>query len=252
MKKNLHKSLNKCPSGCLYCFAEMESYQLIKSKVEVFNSESLDSCDIIYPSCDSEFILDLKLQKEILNNITNKTVVSVSTKSSISDRVLKNLISINNKLKASGGFLKVSVSISTKSMVDIIEPRTSSYLERLETIKLLSSNKIFCSINLKPILPTITLLEYMEIVDDSSKFVDDYLIGGLYVDQSCINEKLVSDAVAEPSEYRKVNWLPMNTEWLYFEDKNKTDALKKYITGVGKNWYDSDTEFLESICGRSA
>lgn len=225
----------------------MDDYISPKSNLELFNSASMASYDVIYPSCDSELLLDTELQKEILDSLKENTIISISTKAKVSKNLLSNIIIIDRRLKEINGHVKLSVSVSNKYRINELEPMASSYSERIESLKIISSNNIACSLNIKPIIPSIPLSEYIEIVDDFAPYTERYLLGGLYMEKnSNIKESLINSEHLNPY-FREVNWLPNNPKWLYYEDIEKTYAIKKYIESIERLWFDSDIDLINSI-----
>lgn len=225
----------------------MKAYNVLKSDLEVLSSSSIDTYDIIYPSCDSEFVLDKKLYNKLINQVHNRTIVSVSTKAVLSTKMLDNLSLLDEKLKDNNGFLKLSVSITNKHSIDKLEPRTANYTERLNSLQILSNSNIATSVNIKPILPVIPLAEYIEIIDDCSEYTDLFLLGGLYVDKSESKPELLQDSKTITSELRYVSWLPGKTKWPYIEDKEKINSIVSHIEKIDKNWFDSDIDVLKHI-----
>ncbi|GAI01245.1 unnamed protein product, partial [marine sediment metagenome] len=115
------------------------------------------------------------IEKSIL--IKDYTIISFSTKAKMNNNVIEKINLINQNLtNKNKGFIKVSVSITNKSMIDELEPFASSFEERIETLKLLNKYKIPNSVILKPILPFIDVEEYQEIINKASKYLRFLLV----------------------------------------------------------------------------
>lgn len=172
-------------------------------------------------------------------------IVSFSTKQSLSDEILAYLKSIHEKLQENGGFLKLGVSITTKSMLEEIEPNTASYQERIEMLKRVVSMKIPSAVILKPILPFISIEEYWSIIDDTD-FVGKYLTGSLYVHPDTDFFKLyIANKYA--AEIKKVNWVNSECRWLSIVQDERINEIQRYIEAKGLVEFSSDVALLEAL-----
>jgi DNA repair photolyase len=246
-KRKFFSNSTKCKLGCLYCFADIDGFK--KLDILSFHTEKKGNEDVLiyYPSCDTEFIwmkaFDDFIQKLIDSG--TKSIISIATKSKMGLQSLNKIGSANNLLMKNGiGFIKLSVSITNKSIISVIEPRTSSYKERIELLKYLKENNIPSSVVLKPILPFITDHEYFEIVSDTSPFINNYLIGGLYLSK---DSEFYKEYIENKFEIinKQVNWLPYNPSWLFVESTEKINTIRNYISEKNKKSFLSDQELLE-------
>jgi DNA repair photolyase len=228
MNRKLYSSPRRCSFNCKYCFRTIDDYK----NQEIFNSHAFyDGFDIIYPSCDSEIIINKELLDYIEKSILVKdyTIISFSTKAKMSNNVIEKINLINQILtNKNKGFIKVSVSITNISMVDELEPFASSFEERIETLKLLNEYRIPNSVILKPILPFIDTEEYMEIIDITSKYTKCFLIGGLYISEGTefYNQYIKGRYKVVK---KNVEWLDSKPEWSYLEDKQREDSIKSHF-----------------------
>ena len=128
-----------CPFACAYCFAKTTTYrdgQLLSDPQAI---PALDGM-IIYPSCDSEFLFDpvaARRLRKILAGSPGACYVSFSTKATLTPRLLEKVAILDEYTRNRGGFVKVSVSMATKSQTEFIEPRTAPYENRLRSLELL-------------------------------------------------------------------------------------------------------------------
>ncbi|MCL2321558.1 MAG: hypothetical protein FWC47_05550 [Oscillospiraceae bacterium] len=236
-------SLVGCPYKCQYCFAKWEQYQNNISYIENIRNNI-----IIYPFCDSEVLFQNHMDN--LSVIADKSihekkriVISISTKSNLSKSILNDLESVHKKLKINGGFIKLGVSFSNKS-IPTIEKGTTQYYERIELLRKLSEYSIKVSVVLKPILPFITVGEYIEIVNETIRFTDKYLLGGLYVQEHTDFYKHYIEGKYITTQ-RKVEWLT-GVSWSYIDSAETQNEIKSYILSQGKFVFDSDQELVES------
>lgn len=248
-KREFYSGTDKCNLGCLYCFADIESFR--KLDVVKFKGKNPESDDVLiyYPSCDTEFNWSDNFDKFIdkLVDSNTKSIISISTKGKLRKSLIKKVKNANDILiKQNIGFIKFSVSITNKSMISIIEPHTSNYQERLDLLKYLNDQEIPSSVILKPILPFIEAKEYIEIIDDTSPFTNNYLLGGLYISkESVFYNNFIKDKYIITE--RKADWLSYKPMWAYVDSTTKMNLLEKYLTEKNKNSFFSDLELLESM-----
>lgn len=245
--RKLYSANTPCHAGCQYCFA---SWKDIYDGQPLIQTASLDNdSTVLYPCCDGE----LFEQTDIINTIKKlsshprKIYVSVSTKRRITVEEIDYLVALDKWLKENNkGFVKFSVSVSTKSRGEEIEPCATSYEERLLIAEQLKNAGILTSLNIKPILPFISQQEYFEILRDFSRYINHVMLGGLYVNPSSSFYKTYIKDRFDCTK-RKVCWLDKCPEWYYVEDKLKTQKITEYATELGMQVYQSDEDFINTI-----
>ena len=230
----------ECPFNCSYCFAKTDSYKGLS-----LDQEEKTNLQIIYPSCDTELILDKAIYNNLLNS-SNYKIVSISSKGYMSNKSLSKLIELDKKLKSEEkGFVKFAVSFSTKNQIDRIENKTSSFHQRLDMLKYISQNKVFTAVSLKPILPFIPKEEYFEIVESTKRYTKHYLLGGLYFQsESSFSDKFL---LGYKSEERFVNWLEEQPLWNYIPSKIKSIQIRDYILENELKPFTSDTALIKDV-----
>ena len=245
--RKLYSANTPCHAGCQYCFARWNDIYDGQPLFEnvIFDNDSI----ILYPCCDGEFFEQNNIINKIkdLTNNLQKVYISVSTKRNLSSEETKCLISLNKWLRNSGkGFVKVSVSVSTKTMLSEIEPNAATYSDRLLIANRLKEAGIYVSLNIKPILPFIADKEYFEILNDFSPYIQDVMLGGLYVNpSSSFYKEYIQDKYS--CTKRKVHWLDNCPEWYYVEDEKKTIDIISCAENLGMHVYQSDEDFINSI-----
>lgn len=231
-----------CGYECKYCFAKRNDYH---------NSCRYTSIEdaIVYPFCDSEILFQdytcrLTEIVEHSKKYHERIIISISTKAKLPNEVLDFLNDISNQLACNNGFLKLSVSITNKSCNDL-ERGTASYEERLDLLDRIKTYQFKSSVVLKPILPFISESEYIDIVKDTSLFVNKYLIGGLYVDPTT---SFYFDYIKDKYklEQREVDWLDEGTKWDYIDSTETQKSIKAYISSIGKSVFDNDRDLIMS------
>ena len=250
-KRILLSNERKCPFECSYCFAELDCYAQQKPRMLTINSLNLESESpvIIYPSCDSELTLDeqnLRILKDIISS-HRYPILSFSTKRKLSDSQLDKLATLNQLLKEKESFLKVSVSLSNKNRLGVIEKKASTYQERLETIERIQQKNIISSVNIKPILPFIALDEYFEIVDDFSNYTKFFMLGSLYIDKNTSFGNEVINNYPSWICSRNVSWLPDKPDWLVCENKTLLKDIRDRIISNGALCFDSDISLINKL-----
>ncbi len=163
-----------CGHHCLYCYAtsfiknfyspriKKDFLKIIEKEITKIPKESLIS---LSNSSDPYQPLEKKYQftrkfLEMLKNTSHK--ILIITKSNL---VLRD-IEIFKKLKCA-----ISITITSKKFCSLLEPGAPSYRERIDTLKILSQEKIPVSVRLDPIIPGINDMEIFEILDEISNFV---------------------------------------------------------------------------------
>ena len=246
MERTLYSLKAACHGGCQYCFAQWNEYA---PRFQPPSSELLinrTKKHVIYPCCDGDFVVcDSFFESMEQLSMRRNIIISISTKQSLSDDALASLKHIHKNLQINGGFLKVGISITTKSMIKTIEPGTSSYQKRIETLNRLATSGIPTAVTIKPMLPFISLEEYRNIIDDTA-FVGQYVTGSLYV---CPNTEFFKKYIYEKQPYslRKVNWISDECEWLYVSQDERIEQLHNYIEGRNLQVFSSDLYLIESI-----
>jgi DNA repair photolyase len=240
----------KCKNECLYCFGRWNIEHANFDCLTDFNENI-----IIYPLCDND-ISDLEDSGAILDylekclSIQSKySIISVSTKTDLPLSFIEQVRNIN-RLYVNRGFIKLSVSFSSKNYISVLEPGSASYRERISLLKNISEYSIPTSVILKPILPFVDIREYFELVSDINKYTNAVILGDLYVDS---HDKFYKEYIQNKYTVteRKVSWLKNLPVWSVVESTEIIGALKNYISSIGIKHYDSDSEHLCSIMGTS-
>ena len=235
-----------CSFNCKYCFAKWHD---IYPKQPLLNSIKDGDCIILYPCCDGEFFDQRNIIFDVKNLLktTNQVYVSISTKRDLSLSEFQNVVDLNDWLiKNNKGFVKFSVSVSTKSRICEIEPGTTSYENRLSLVNQFNVAGIHTSLTLKPVLPFIAIQEYFEIINDFSHYINKVNMGGLYVNPSSLFFKQYIENNYSCIK-RSVSWIPTHPKWFYIEDADKMFKIKKHASQRNVYVYDSDEELIRSM-----
>jgi hypothetical protein len=248
--RTLFASTRSCQHGCRYCFAKFAQFassHLLPSLSDGHIRED----DILYPTCDGEFFSDRRaVQKleDLVNSTRNLVRVSISVKSRISAKQASSLRLLNDRLTNAGrGLIKCSISLSTKHQVEKYEPRTPSYLHRLDALMVLADKQVPTSVNLKPILPCVPEEEYEEIIVDTAPYTAVYLVGGLYIDPTA---KFGNEIRSEYSSFitiRPVDWLPNRPGWEYCENPQQLESVRQSIIANNRRVFDTDLLVMDYL-----
>lgn len=251
----LCKSSKGCPYGCTYCFAKFSPYTSLTSQ-DKFDRIPEKGGVIVYPSCDSEILADKSLLprvREEIERTTGTVWISVSTKSRLNARALKEIRAINQILcDQKRGFFKVSVSLSTKYSIPSVESGTSPYSTRIEVLQELKDHAIPSSVNIKPILPFVHISEYLEIVDDCLRVSDIFLLGGLYIDPYDEFGGRMLREYPHLVTHRKVDWLEDHPLWPHLMDDEKSRNIAEHIYSAGGHSFLSDSDVIHFIDAKPA
>jgi hypothetical protein len=254
LDRTLFASTRSCQYGCRYCFAKFDQFAP-SHPLPSFSDERLREDDILYPTCDGEFFSDRRAVSKLENlvNSTRKLVrVSISVKSRISARQAHSLRLLNDCLVSAGrGLIKCSISLSTKHQVKEYEPRTPSYLHRLDALRMLADEQVPTSVNLKPILPFVSEAEYGEIIADTAPYTTVYLVGGLYIDSTTEFGNMIKSVYSSFITNRLVDWLPNRPTWEYCENPQQLESVRQSIFASGNEAFDTDLLVMDYLLSRS-
>ncbi len=243
----LIKSSDKhCNNNCIYCFANRHDYE----KPVFDDCMQKDMIYVIYPNCDGEIDIDNYIKhfhKKYPHHNRNKIVIAFSTKNSLPNKTLEFLSKLNQSFMVDNiGFVKIAVTITSKTYNNLIEPNASSYKERLTTLEKIRATGIETAVAFKPIIPFVNIDEYYEIMRDVRPFTDRILIGGLYVEKkSSFYKKYLLEY---KTTKRHVTWLPECPVWSYIDSSEKQNAIKKYSLKLNLSVFESDIDLIKNIC----
>lgn len=244
--RKLYSATTPCKAGCKYCFSKWDG---VYAEQPVLSIEPICEKEaIIYPCCDGEFfdqrnIIDMI--KSVMDRM-DKVYLSISTKQLLTPERLQTIIELNNLLQyQKKGFVKFSVSLSSKYSTVNIEPGTVGYEERLSIAQRLRDAGIPNSLTLKPILPFIKTDEYFEILNDFSSTTNRILVGGLYV---CPETRFYHEYIKGryQSEKHEVNWLAEKPIWDHIRDEKKITDIKEHAQSLNMLVYESDLDVVKS------
>ena len=212
-----------CPFGCTYCFSSFSQYKGVRTIDQVErNPAILRDIDVIYPACDSDFFAATDAAHLLRRIVAFGRSVSISTKAHLRASVAAAAGECAAELKGQGHVLKIGVSFATKRRIRELEPGATGYRARVENLRMLDEHEVATSVVLKPILNSVPLGEYKEIIQDTQRYTRAFLLGGEYLD-------VVSVASASASiRMRKVRWLEGAPCWPY-EDSAHIAALQQYL-----------------------
>ena len=240
-------SSSVCEANCKYCFSKWNN--VYSGQPTMISEKIHDDISVVYPCCDGDILDDKKGLSELWKLVYNsqRIIVSMSTKCNIKQDVMNALVDINNYLVDNEkGFVKLSISLSTKTMIEEVEGNTLPYARRFDLLRQMKELGFHTSVTIKPILPFVPNEEYFEILNDCRVVVDRVLIGGLYVDKSTeFYQRYIRDKF--DLTQRSVQWLNSNPVWDYVDQEDKIKQIYSY--GVSRNLliFDTDVDLIKSL-----
>lgn len=249
MNRQLFSGEKACLSNCAYCFAKWSDYK---------KQPNMETCQIgpgktiIYPCCDSDINENLEIIHRLwkIAESGSEIYVSISTKRAIPNKRLEQYGKLNRYLQENKkGFVKISVSITTKYRIEDIEPGTDNYEKRKALFGQLQQQGFFTSLVFKPVLPFIADEEYAEIVADFPT-CEYFLLGGLYVDPGTDFYQAYIKGRYDV-EKKKVSWLKEIPCWGYVSQDEKLSRIREYITAQGKKAFYSDMDLISCMSERT-
>jgi len=238
----------KCPNKCLYCFEEFNNYKF--PTISFAEIENMNHC-IIYPTCNTELLnIDslIHVFEEYISKSNKNNIFSFSTKNNIKEDNLFLLTEINNKLKAKNiGEIKISISLSNKDSISELEQGTATYLERLSLAERLFKNGIKTNVIIKPVLPTISIKEYKEIINDFLSIgIRHFVTGSLYFQENTpFFDKYIRDKGYNVTT-KNIQWIKNSPSWQLIDSNNTIQELSEYINSLNGYHYCSDKDLLEN------
>ena len=248
LSRNLFSGDHICPSNCLYCFAKWSNYNCQPSLRDWRNQAM---CSVVCPCCDGDFESNSEILPQLWKMARELSLlyVSISTKHTVNDNILAKYEELNKALIDSGkGFVKISVSVTTKYRIQELEQNTDTYDERRKFFSYLRSLGFATSVIIKPVLPFIDYSEYKEIVDDFSD-CQYFLSGNLYVNESTEFYRRYIENQYDLDE-RQVSWLDEQPFWKYVIQTKKLKKISKYIQSLNKFVFNNDIDLVEHIAHR--
>jgi hypothetical protein len=254
VERTLYSSARACRYGCQYCFARFPRFEE-HHLLPMVSVDRAPEDSVIYPACDSEFFTDARAVSELekLVRFTGKSVrISISIKSRIGAKQAQFLRELNDRLtSADRGLIKCSISLSTKHQIENCEPRTPGYSDRLRGLRILADEGVPTSVNLKPILPFVTVTEYSEIIADTAPYTGAYLVGGLYIDTTTEFGRQIKLCYSSFITTRRVDWLPNRPTWEYCENPLQLESIRQSIIASGRRVFDTDLLVEDYLRSRS-
>lgn len=248
LSRSLFSGDHICPSNCLYCFAKWLDYNC-QSTLRDWQNQAM--CPVVYPCCDSDFERNSEILPQLwkMAKELSSLYVSISTKHTVNDDILTQYKDLNRSLIDNGkGFVKISVSITTKYRIQELEQCTDAYDERRKFFSYLKSLGFATSIIFKPVLPFIDYDEYKEIIDDFSD-CQYFLLGNLYINESTEFYRRYIENQYDLAE-RQISWLDERPLWKYVIQTKKLKKIAKYIQSLDKFVFNNDIDLIEHIVRR--
>lgn len=242
MERLLTTTGRLCPFGCCYCFAASPSYQPFLNLVEVTKfQEIIAGYEYIQLACDTELFLNppeaLRLLREVVEANQN---VSFITKMALSDRLIEKIALVSQEAKLKGLIVSGSISLTSLDSVAQYEPYSATPEQRINTLKNLYHSGIHTRVALRPLIPSVSLDELLELVDLTLPYTYGYYSGPLWLER--LNQEMVSPGTVISK--RPVPWMAGNPRWYCLEHPQKQQALAEYIQQRGSKLYQSSVEAI--------
>lgn len=241
MNREFFTTPNVCRNKCTYCF---ESFNDYKFPLLCWESvKDLSDC-IIYPTCNTEFIINSYIKDFFtcyVSNANSFNIFSFSIKNDMSNEDLDYLASIDTQMKVKGiGCIKVNISIASKSKLTELEPNTLNYSDRIILAKRIRESNILCGLIIKPIMPYLSVEEYKEIALDFFNIgITNIVLGDLYVSNNSLLTHTYNSSIEQ------INWIKGEIKWIKISSTNTINLLESYINGIGGACFLSDREQTE-------
>lgn len=239
-----------CPYNCYYCFAKADNYEKPLALAEVEkNRHLLEDVDALYPSCDSDIFAGKNPIQLLKRTAKFGKTISISTKSILNEHEVVGLAEISKNLLGKRHILNVGISFSTKDSINILEPGTATYAQRLQNLRLLSKYGVFSSVILKPIIVEVPIKEYLGILQDTMSLTRNFLIGEEYLIRTSpqSQEQIQSGYIVKK---RKVSWVNNSPLWPVRIAREHINAIKQFLETNQMDYFESDLLLLKQAIAR--
>lgn len=179
-----------CPLGCIYCFVNSEGYEKTgrvdteEAKRELtYEIEESEGVKTLLPAHDVELFLVPDWFPQLMELADYGLDIIIATKSSLTQRQVDQLVTVDNKLREKGALLQMAVTITRLDAEKAreIELFTPDPERRIATAKKLYEAGLATNIAIRPTLPFVPKGEYADLIKRTYEFSDSYLTSPLYL-----------------------------------------------------------------------
>lgn len=245
-----------CPLDCKYCFTEnlndaqnSNAVYFPEKQFELLK-ESSEEIKTIMLGCDTEFFLNKNEALATIKRLSslNKDI-SVITKLSLDSEFIENLKLVSNEMNNHGNKIVFSVSIPCFESSSKWEPKVPKVENRINTLKNVSNAGIWSMVAIRPLIPNIDKLEIDKIVDLTNPYVFGYYSGPLYVKD--FNDELLSrEELTELGcsfEEIEPHWMPKGNKFIKIENPNLMAYLQEKVRSFDKEFFEGAAQGIEFL-----
>jgi DNA repair photolyase len=242
-----------CIYGCAYCYASMAPFEHYPRRTvsEIVNAISAYpqlSFDNIYVGCDMEPFVDESRALELLSALMvfHKTI-HVTTKVCLSDDTISAMAGLDTLARSWGAMLIPGVSICATSNSSRLEPPPiPSYKSRLYLIQRLSTKGLRVVLAMRPFIPSVSLAEYDEILDNVTGQVDCVLGGVLYADLGGVVESRLGYQLPD-THVQKMHFVDSSAMWKVYPGERERYHVGQRCLKTGLDFYMTSPPAIEAI-----
>lgn len=241
----------KCPFGCTYCFTRFSQYEPPLSLEELEAASHLaQGIDVLYLACDVDLFAYRRWSEYLDRAVAFDRSISVATKAALSSADAARLGEIAAAMRSRGLVLKLAVSCSTASRITELEPRTATFAQRIENLRLLREVGVTASLLLRPLLPDVADEEYEQIVEVGMRHTSLIVIGDEYVDEDEARRR-PTGVLSAPVAKRAVGWLRSPASWpVRMAGERRKAHLTRAVLQRGGQLYHSDLDLMAALLAR--
>lgn len=196
--------------------------------------------------CDTEFFQHREKALTILEYlITLKKDLSMITKLSLSSEYIQKLQIHSEKANIQGNLFTFSISLPCAYPSPEWEPKVTSPVKRIETLKNVYESGIKTFVAIRPLLPTVTTEEMEDIVSQTKDFQNGYYSGPLYLKN--LDHPAIQDVSDLDIEEVQPAWMPEGNTFFKVERKGQMEMLREIIEKQGQNIYTGAAEAMEHL-----
>ena len=242
-----------CPFNCKYCFMnDINSEQ--RKNVAYLSEKQFDllkqlpeEISLIMLGCDTEFFHSTEVIDVIKKVSELNKDVSVITRCHLSQKYIKEIKQINDRITQNGNVFTFSISIPCLDSVKEWEPVSPDPYKRINTLKDLHEAGIKTLVAIRPLLPTISDQELRKIVELTKDYCEGYYSGPLYLknlDTMSWDKETIQKLDIEELQ---PHWMPEGNIFYKVERPGQIDILNDILKEHNKLLFEGAAEAVQYL-----
>lgn len=247
-----------CPMNCKHCFTyELDSQPANDDILAIITNLSPKDCDIIYVSQRYENFYDEECGYTLCNELFSKyhKDIFIITRSYLSDNMIQNLCSLNQKMSSERKNLILAVSVCADRSYSITENQDvcPTPTQRMQNLQRVHAVGIKTVLMLRPIFPNsiIPVSECTSLIERFSKCVDAVVASGIIVTDGILKRLQIDKSSLQYMPHGDSSYLAnlQGKEVLYVDVEEELIEIENCCANVGIPCYRHSMSALNAIAG---